>query len=164
MCELRCICVHHDFSEQYRWRSCSCVTLLSGPLLTTLCLPMFCIQGLTLSNPHSSLLCLQFSRNHYQEPKVRRNKEDRQMCSHFSFRLGLWQLLGLLHRACSCQAASPLRFQFTLGIWILPSSLSLRFPAVLNSELPLSILLFFTLPAPLQLFPCIKFPFLDYLV
>lgn len=121
-------------------------------------------RGLTLSNPHSSLLCLQFSRNHYQEPKVRRNKEDRQMCSHFSFRLGLWQLLGLLRRACSCQAASPLRFQFTLGIWILPSSLSLRFPAVLNSELPLSILLFFTLPAPLQLFPCIKFPFLDYLV
>lgn len=110
------VCVHRDFSEHSRWLSCSCVTLRSGPCLTTPCLyvlhpvnwhlrityPSFCASWL----PDGFVQWKTLSRAQGQE------REDRQVCSNHSFRLGLWQRLWLLRGACACQAASPLRVQF----------------------------------------------------
>lgn len=87
-----------------------------GPCLTTPCLyvlhpvnwhlrityPSFCASWL----PDGFVQWKTLSRAQGQE------REDRQVCSNHSFRLGLWQRLWLLRGACACQAASPLRVQF----------------------------------------------------
>lgn len=157
------VCVHH-YLEQRTQLPCSFVTLLSSPFLTTFCSPMLCSQVADSHELQTGSSAYKVSRRVHtveeiiKSPRSRERRETRDFApiSLAAALITPWCLF--LPGSLFSEVANP-----TGQLDSATFSTVLGFQQLLNSELPY-ILRFFTLSTPLQLFPCIKFPFLDYLV
>ena len=91
-----------------------------------------------------------------------RETEDRQFCSHLSFKAGCLAMATVTPRCLFWPGSLVSPVLSSTGQLDPAFSIVLSFLQLLHSGLPHSPLVFI-LPTPLQLFPCTNFPFVDYM-